>query len=86
MTFQDNVKDYFKVGLKYIYYDNRIATCTGFRYDTGCKGSCCEKHHKFGLCDGSLQPTFDIFTNGHCACQSNGKDWFKLTKNSNTRW
>ena len=86
MTFQDNVRDYFKVGSKYIYHDNRIATCIGFTNNTSCNGSCCREHHKFGLCDGSLQPVFDIFENGHCAYEGSGEDWFKPVNSSNTRW
>lgn len=86
MVFSDNVKNYFTVGLKYIYYGEKIATCIGFTEDTSCEGFHCNRHHKLGECDGSIKPVFDIFKNGHCAYEGSGGDWFKLANSSNTRW
>lgn len=86
MTFEEKVREFFKVGAIYKYYYGDIKICTGFTDNTHCSGFNCGTHKFLGMCDGSIKPCFGEGKEQHCAYVDGGSDWFTLLEISNSRW
>lgn len=86
MTFEEKVREFFKVGSVYKHVRGTLSTCTGFTTNTDCRGHACDRHPFFGICDGSIKPCFGEHKSRHCTYTTEGTDWFTKLEFSNERW